>query len=148
VKKIFYLREHVRTQEEPWWLLWFYSVISSTFEKSSSIARDDQKTKDDSTRAFATKQLKDFETFNFFILDNRYCVFRFVFALIFFRTFLFRSNRIITIVSTASSLAILTERSSLLWSRKNQDMFTHDLFARTHFEYFKRDEKSFMTIQK
>jgi hypothetical protein len=26
-------------------------------------------------------------------------------------------------------------------------MFTHDLFARTHFEYFKQDDKSFMTIQ-
>ncbi len=52
-----------------------------------------------------------------------------------------------TIVNKASSLAILTKRSSLLWLRKDQDMFTHDLFAQTHFEHFKRDKKSFMTIQ-
>ncbi len=26
-------------------------------------------------------------------------------------------------------------------------MFTHDLFTRTHFEHFKRDEESFMAIQ-
>jgi len=147
VKKIFYFKEHVRTQEESWWLLWFYSEISSTFEKSFNIARDNQKIKDDSTRAFAAKQLKNSKAFNFFILDNRHCVFRFVFALIFFRIFLFRSNRVITIVSRASFLTILTKRSFLLWSRKDQDMFMHDLLARTHFEHFKWDEKSFMTIQ-
>jgi len=146
VKRIFYLREHVRTQEEPWWLLWSYLAILSTFEKSFSIARDNQKAENDSTRAFTAKQLKDFETFDSFILDNRHCVFRFVFALIFFRIFLFRSNRIITIVNTAS--AILAERSFLLWLRKDQDMFTHDLLARTHFKHFKRDEKSSMAIQK
>ncbi len=148
MKKIFYLKEHVRIQEKSWWLLWFYLEILSTFEKSSSIARDNQKTKDDSTRAFVTKQLKNLEAFDFFILDNKHCVFHFVFASIFFRIFLFRSNRIITIVNKASSLTILTKRFSLLWLRKDQDMFTHNLFARTHFEHFKRDKKSFMTIQK
>jgi hypothetical protein len=148
VKKIFYLREHVKIQEESWWLLWSYLEISSTFEKSFSIARDNQKIKDDLTRAFATKQLKNSKAFDFFILNNRHCVFRFVFASIFFMIFLFRSNRIMTIVSKALSLAILTKKSSLLWLRKDQDMFTHDLFARTHFEHFKRDKKSFMTIQK
>jgi len=147
VERIFYLREHVGIQGESWWLLWSYLEIPSTFEKSSSIARDDQKARDDSTRTFATRQLKDSRAFDFFILDKRHCVFRFAFALIFFRIFLFQSNRIMTIVSKASSLAILTKRSFLLWSRKDHDIFTHDLLARTHFEHFKRDEKSFMAIQ-
>ena len=118
------------------------------FEKLFSIARDDQKIKNNSTKAFATKQLKDSRVFDFFILNNRHCVFRFVFASIFFRIFLFRSNRIIIVASKASSSIILTKRSFLLRSRKDQDMFTHDLFARTHFEHFKRDDESFMTIQK
>ena len=74
----------------------------------------DQKIEDDSTRAFATKQLKDFKTFDSSILDNKHCVFRFVFALIFFKIFLFRSNRIITIANIASSSTILTKRFSLL----------------------------------
>jgi len=122
VKEIFYLREHVETQEESWWLLWPYLEISSTFEKSFSIARNDQKAKNDSTRAFAAEQLKNLEAFDFFIFDNRHYVFRFAFALIFFKIFLFRSNRVMTIVSRASSSAILTERSSLFWSREDQDM--------------------------
>jgi len=137
MKGIFYLREHVRIREESWRLLWAYLVISSTFEKSSSIARDDQKTRDNSTRAFAIEQLKNSRIFDSFILDNKHCVFRFALASIFFKIFLFRSNQIITIASKALSSMILTKKSFLLWSRKDQDMFTYNLFAQTHFEHFK-----------
>ena len=146
MKKVFYLEKHVGIQEESWWLLEFYLEISSKFEKSFSIARDNQRVEDDSTRAFATRQLKNSKTFNFFIFNKRHYVFRFAFALIFFSIFLFRSNRIITIVNKASSLAILTKKSFLLWSKKDYDMFKHNLFAQTHFEHFKQDDKSFMTI--
>ncbi len=128
-------------------MLWPFLVISSTFERLFSVARDNQKIENDLTRAFATKQLKDSRTFDSFILNNKHCVFCFVFASIFFKIFLFRSNRVITIVNKASSSTILTKRSFLLWLRKNQDMFMYNLFARTHFEHFKRDDESFMAIQ-
>jgi len=39
-------------------------------------------------KAFATKQFDDFVTFDFFILNNKYYVFRFVFASTFFNIFL------------------------------------------------------------
>ncbi len=69
---------------------------------------------DDPTRAFAAGQLKNLGASDSFIPDNRHCVFRFAFASIFFKIFLFRSNRVMTIVSRALSSAILTKRSSLL----------------------------------
>jgi len=44
--------------------------------------------KDVLIKTFAIKQFDDFITFNFFILNNKYCVFRFIFALTFFSIFL------------------------------------------------------------
>ncbi len=104
-------------------------------------------TKDASIKAFATRQLEDFAMFNFFILNKRHCVFRFAFALTFFNIFLFRSNRVITIVNIASFLAIFEDKSFLIRFSEIHDMLTHALLARTHFEHFRRDDESFMTIQ-
>jgi len=70
--------------------------------------------KDVLIRVFATKQFNDLITFNFFILDNRYCVFRFAFASTFFNIFLLRSNRIITIINTISFFITLKNRFSLV----------------------------------
>jgi len=104
-------------------------------------------TEDASIRVFATKQLEDSATFDFFISNKRHCVFRFAFASTFFSIFLFRSSRVITIVNTASFLAIFENRSSLIRFSEIHDMLTHALLARTHFEHFRRDDKSFMAIQ-
>jgi len=98
-------------------------------------------------RVFAAKQLEDSATFDFFTSNKKHCVFRFAFALAFFSIFLFRSNRVITIVNTASFLAIFENRSFLIRFSETHDMLTHALLARTHFEHFRRDDKSFMTIQ-
>jgi len=117
------------------------------FEKSSSIASEDQMAEDTSIRAFVAEQLKDSATFNFFISNKRHCVFCFAFAFIFFSIFLFRSNRVITIVNTASFLAIFENKSFLMRFSEAHDMLTHALFARTHFEYFRRDSESFIAIQ-
>jgi len=65
-------------------------------------------------RALIIRQLKDSKAFNSFILNNRHYVFRFTFASIFFKIFLFRSNQIMTIANKTLSLAILTKRSFLL----------------------------------
>ena len=35
-------------------------------------------------KVFVTKQLKDSKVFNSFIFDNKYCIFYFIFVLIFF----------------------------------------------------------------
>jgi hypothetical protein len=104
-------------------------------------------TEDASIRAFATRQLKDFATFDFFISNKRHCVFRFAFASTFFNIFLFRSSRVITIVNTASFLAIFEDRSFLVRFSEAHDMLTHALLARTHFEHFRRDSESFIAIQ-
>ena len=104
-------------------------------------------TRDASIKAFATRQSRDFATFDFFISNKRHYVFRFAFALTFFSIFLFRSNRIITIVNTTSFLAIFENKSFLIRFSEIYDMLTHALLARTHFEHFKRNNKSFMTIQ-
>ncbi len=93
--------------------------------------------KDVLIKAFATRQFDDLITFNFFILNNKHCVFRFVFALIFFNIFLLRSNRIIIIVNTISFFATLENRFSLIRFKKVYDIFTYNLFAQTHFEHFK-----------
>ncbi len=94
-------------------------------------------TKDILIKAFATKQFDDFVTFNFFILNNKHCVFRFVFALIFFSIFLLRSNRVIIIVNTISFFVTLENKFSLIRFKKTYDIFTHNLFVRTHFKHFK-----------
>jgi len=102
---------------------------------------------DASIRAFAIEQFGDSMTFNFFILNNKHYVFRFAFASTFFNIFLLRSNRVITIANTTSFFATLEDRSSLVRSKEAHDIFTHDLFARTHFEHFRRDDESFITMQ-
>ncbi len=104
-------------------------------------------TEDASIRAFAAEQLKDSVTFDFFTSNKRHCVFRFAFALIFFSIFLFRNNRVITIVNTASFLAIFENKSSLIRFSEIHDMLTHALLARTHFEHFRRDDESFIAMQ-
>ncbi len=103
--------------------------------------------RDASIKAFATKQLEDFATFDFFISNKRHCVFRFAFASTSFNIFLFRSSRVITIVNIASSLATFENKFSLMRFSEIHDMLTHALLARTHFEHFRRDDESFMTIQ-
>jgi hypothetical protein len=102
---------------------------------------------DASIKAFAARQSEDSATFDFFISNKRHCVFRFAFASTFFSIFLFRSSRVITIVNTASFLAIFENRSFLIRFSEIHDMLTHALSARTHFEHFRRDNESFMTIQ-
>ncbi len=104
-------------------------------------------TRDVLIKVFATKQFDDLITFNFFILDNKHYVFRFVFVSTFFNIFLLRSNRVITIANTISFFITLENRSFLIRFKKAYDIFTHDLFARTHFEHFKRDDESSMTMQ-
>ncbi len=66
--------------------------------------------KDVLIKAFATRQFDNLITFDFFILDSRHYVFRFVFALIFFNIFLLRSNRIITIINTILFFITLKNR--------------------------------------
>jgi len=104
-------------------------------------------TEDASIKAFATKQSEDSATFDFFISNKRHYVFRFAFASTFFNIFLFRSSRVITIANTASFLTIFKNKSFLIRFSETHDMLTHALLARTHFEHFRRDDKSFMTIQ-
>ncbi len=84
------------------------------FERLFNITKDNQKIKDNLTKTFATKQLKDLRAFDSFIFDNKHCVFRFIFALIFFKFFLFRNNRIIIIVNKTLSSTILIKKSFLL----------------------------------
>jgi len=98
-------------------------------------------------RAFAAKQFGDSMAFDSSILNNKHCVFRFAFASIFFSIFLLRSNRVITIANTISFFATLENRSSLVRFKKTHDIFTHDLFARTHSKHFKRNNESFITMQ-
>ena len=98
--------------------------------------------KDVLIKAFATKQFDDSITFDFSILDNKHCVFRFVFASTFFNIFLLQSNCVITIVNTISSFVTLENRFSLVRSKEVHDIFTHDLLARTHSEHFRRDDES------
>jgi len=107
------------------------------FEKSFSIARENQIIKDILIRAFATRQFDNSIKFNFFILDNKYCVFRFIFVLIFFNIFLLQSNRIITIANIILFFIILENKFSLIRFKKIYNIFIHNLFARTHFEHFK-----------
>jgi len=70
--------------------------------------------KDVLIKAFATKQFDNFVTFNFFILNNKHCVFRFIFVLIFFNIFLLRSNRIIIIINIILFFIILKNRFFLI----------------------------------
>ncbi len=102
---------------------------------------------DASIRAFATRQLEDSATFDFFTSNKRHCVFRFAFASTSFSIFLFRSSRVITIVNIASFLATFEDRSSLIRSSEIHDMLTHALLARTHSKHFRRDDESSIAIQ-
>jgi len=147
VKRLFYFEEHVRVKRESRRLRQFYLEILLTFDKSFSIASENQKIKDDLIRALTTKQFKDFVIFDFVIFDNKHCVLRLTFALVSFRIFLFLSNREITIVNNALSFATLIKRFFLVRSRKNHDILTQDLLTRTHFEHFKRENESFIAIQ-
>jgi len=70
--------------------------------------------KDVLIKAFATRQFDDFVTSNFFILNNKHYVFRFVFALIFFNIFLLRSNCVIIIINMISFFVTLENRFSLM----------------------------------
>jgi len=88
-------------------------------------------------KAFATRQFGDSITFDFSILNNKHYVFRFVFASTFFNIFLLRSNRVITIVNMVSFFVTLKNRFFLIRFKEAHDIFTHDLFVRTHFEHFK-----------
>ncbi len=104
-------------------------------------------TRDVLIKAFVAKQFDDLVTFDSFILDSKYCVFRFVFASTFFNIFLLRSNCVITIVNTILFFITLENRSSLIQFKKIHDIFIHDLFAQTHFKHFRQDDESFMTMQ-
>jgi len=124
----------------------YYLEILLTLEMLSSIARKNQIIEDVPIRAFATKQFEDSIVFDFFILDKRYCVFRFVFVSTFFNNFLFWSNRVITIANIALFLATFENRFSLIQFKKIYNIFMHDLFARTHFEHFKQENESFIAM--
>jgi len=103
----------------------------------SSIARENQMIKNILIKAFAIRQFDDSITFNFFILNNKYYVFRFVFASIFFNIFLLRSNRVITIINMISFFITLENKSFLIQFKEIHNIFIYDLFAQTHFEHFK-----------
>jgi len=103
--------------------------------------------KDASTRAFATRQSKDFATFDFFTSNKKHCVFRFAFASIFFNIFLFRSNCVITIANTTSFLTIFENKSFLMRFSEVHDILIHALLTRTHSKHFRRDDESFIAIQ-
>ncbi len=70
--------------------------------------------KDILIKAFAIKQFNNSITFNFFILDNKHYVFRFVFTLIFFNIFLLRSNCIIIIINIILFFITLENRFFLI----------------------------------
>jgi len=95
-------------------LQYFYLEILLTFEKLFSIAKKNQIVEDILIKIFATKQFDNSIVFDFSILDNKYCIFCFIFVLIFFNIFLLQSNYIITIVNTILFFIILKNRFSLI----------------------------------
>ena len=122
-------------------------TISSTFEKSFNIIIKNHIAKNKSTKAFATRQSKDFNDLNFFIFDIKHWVFNLILTFIFFKIFLLRNNRVMTIASNFSFSTILKTYSSRLRFNDDHDIFTQTLLKRTHFEHFKRDDKFVIAIQ-
>ena len=91
MKKIFYREQHVKTFQKFQKLSNVFKIILSTFEKLFNIIKKNQTTNDKLTRIFATKHFENFNAFDFFIFDNKHCVFRFVFAFIFFKKIYFEA---------------------------------------------------------
>jgi len=127
-------------------LQYFYLEILLIFEKLFSIAKKNQIVENILIKIFATKQFDNSIIFNFFILDNKYCIFCFVFVLIFFSIFLLQNNCIITIVNTILFFAILENRSFLIQFKKSYNIFIYNLFAQIYFEYFRQNNKFFIAI--
>ncbi len=125
---------------------YFYLEILLIFEKLFSIAKKNQIVENILIKIFATKQFDNSIIFNFFILDNKYCIFCFVFVLIFFSIFLLQNNCIITIVNTILFFAILENRSFLIQFKKSYNIFIYNLFAQIYFEYFRQNNKFFIAI--
>ena len=123
------------------------ATISSTFEKSFNIVIKNHIAKNKSTRAFATKQLENFNDSNSFIFDIKHWVFNFVLAFISFKIFLLRSNRVMIVASNFSFSTILKAYSSRLRFNDDHDIFTQILLKRTHFEHLRRDDEFVIAIQ-
>ena len=123
------------------------ATISSTFEKSFNIIMKDHIAKNKSTRAFATKQSKNFNDSNFFIFDIKHWVFNLILTFISFKIFLLRSNRVMTIASNFSFFAILKAYSSRLRFNDDHDIFTQVFLKRTHSKHLRRDDEFVIAIQ-
>ena len=123
------------------------TTISSTFEKSFNIDIKNQMIKDKSTSALATKQLSRIETFASLKSKKRHCVFFFVFAFIFFNTFLFRNKRAMINAKSFSSSSTFKDKSSRILFKDCHDIFTQGRFARTHSKHFAFLLLFFMAIQ-
>ncbi len=117
------------------------------FEKLFSIAKENQIVENILIKVFATKQFNNSIIFDFFILDNKYYIFCFIFISIFFSIFLLQSNCIITIVNTILFFVTLENRFFLIQFKKIYNIFIHNLFTQIYFEYFRQNNKSFITIQ-
>jgi len=83
-------------------------------EKLFSIARENQIVENILIRVFAAEQFDNFVIFDFFISNNKYYIFCFVFVLTFFSIFLLQSNCVITIVNTILFSVILENRFFLI----------------------------------
>ncbi len=116
-------------------------------EKLFSIARENQIAEEISIKIFATEQFDNSIIFDFSILNSKYCIFCFVFVLTSFSIFLLQNNCVITVINTILFSVILENKSSLIQFKKIYNIFIHDLLARIYFEYFRQNNKSFITIQ-
>ncbi len=83
-------------------------------EKLFNIAKENQIIKNTLIRVFVAKQFNNSIVFDFFILNNKYYIFCFVFVLISFSIFLLQSNCVITIVNTILFSIILENRPFLI----------------------------------
>jgi len=128
-------------------LQYSYLEILLMFEKLFSIAKENQIVENILIKVFATKQFNNSIIFDFFILDNKYYIFCFIFISIFFSIFLLQSNCIITIVNTILFFVTLENRFFLIQFKKIYNIFIHNLFTQIYFEYFRQNNKSFITIQ-
>ncbi len=117
------------------------------FEKLFSITKENQIVENILIKIFAAEQYNNSKIFDFFISDSRYCVFCFVFILISFSIFLLQNNCVITIVNTILFSTILENRSFLIQFKKIYNIFIYSLFAQIYSEYFRQNNKSFITIQ-
>ncbi len=115
-------------------------------EKLFSIAKKNQIIENTLIRVFAAEQFDNSIIFDFFISNSRYCIFCFVFVLTFFSIFLLQSNCIIIVVNIILFSVILENRSSLIQFKKIYNIFIYNLFARTYFEHFRQNNKSFIAI--